>query len=121
VGTRGAAIPQRRSEAVPATYESLQPYRDVLETALTSARIKIKFGTRGKAVHARQNFYRFRKMDRDQSYEAYPPGDPRRGWSPYDALVISLREEGGKWVLEISKSSGMLPGAEEIIKEDLEG
>ncbi len=65
--------------------------REVLDRAVASQRgVSLSRASHGAAVNFRQRLGKFRLMDRKQSLELYPEGDPRRGQSPYDILVFEV-------------------------------
>lgn len=74
----------------PGSYEDI---RLALDRALESPNgVRITAESPGAAVHLRQRFYTFRKMEQKRSKEIYPIGNPHHGTSAYDVLTFTIVE-----------------------------
>lgn len=96
------------------TITAYEDMRTVSERAINSERgIRMKFPSRGAAVHFRQRLYKFRTLDREASKRVYDKGENAWGTSPYDGLfcTISEKDEEGNYFVLIQKRSA---GAMEI-------
>lgn len=73
--------------------KNLSAYEDLrrhFDRALISPKgIRITVASSGAAVSLRSRFYMLRKLEREASIDLYPPGDERRGASPYENIAIS--------------------------------
>lgn len=81
---------------MPITNDILQ-YEDlrvILDEALASAKgIAVEYESKGKAIHARQRFYKLRKLDKLASCDIYSVGHHMRGASAYDSLNARLDDK----------------------------
>lgn len=69
--------------------------REIFDRALNSKRgIRIPCSSRGSAMVLRSRFNYFRKMDRTQNAEVYPPDHPMHKRSAYDRLILRIPSKG---------------------------
>lgn len=78
--------------------------KEALERALKSTKgIRLTFKTVKEARRFALRVHTFRVLDRRDSEKIYMPDHSMYGHSPYDPLVVSLREnvvEIGPWILD---------------------
>lgn len=75
------------SEAI-ASYDDV---RTLLDQAIASEKgIRIHLETPAACIHLRHRAYAFRKMDRRNNREIFPPGHIQHGKSPYDSLMLTI-------------------------------
>lgn len=79
---------------------------DVLNKALSNDKgIRVEVPDYGAGNHFRVRLHTARSVDRKDNREAYSEDHKLYGRSIYDALVVQLREEKGKWWMYIRKFS----------------
>lgn len=74
---------------------------ELMEKAITDPKgIKIKFARDEDAWHFRVRLHTARRIDRTDNLSLFPEGHMMHGKSPYDGLVMRIREngEGGYWL-----------------------
>ena len=85
---------------------SFEDVRELLNKAIEAEKgIEIKLDTKGQAVNLRSRMNRYRAKDRESSKVIFPDDHPSYGVSQYDRLIISIREDEGKWVVRAEVSS----------------
>lgn len=86
--------------------------RDICDQALATdgqneLGVVITERSQGHAYNWRQRFYVMRRIDREDSAKIYTEGDPRRGRSPYDALIIEIKHaESCPWHVKGKEGRG---------------
>jgi hypothetical protein len=93
--------------------------REILDRALMSAngvKVRPKENTQASATSMVFRFNSFRKAARRLTKEMYPEGDPKRGTTDYDTMVISKGEDVKGWYVKIAPSQARLG---EVEVEDL--
>jgi len=71
--------------------------REAFDRAIATQRgIRIKCGTHAEAVIRRSRFNYFRKMNRAENKETYPPGHNLHGNSVYDTLILRIPSRGAE-------------------------
>ncbi len=104
------------------TSVSLYAYEDcyeLLDRALEASEgIRALCKDGGDANQLRLRLHRARILSRSQSMAMYPdPNHPEHGKSVYDDLIVSMRAEGRKWWIYISRRKVPLV-IEELPSED---
>src|SRR4051812_48606940 len=80
--------------------------REVADRALANGFcVLLKCHDHGNALSERSRFYKMRELDRKESRQTYPKGDPHHGVSVYDRLVVSPCVEGEQQYLSFQVSS----------------
>lgn len=51
----------------------------------------------GQALNLRQRLHYARTLKRRESFEVYPPDSPHYGTSPYDNLIVQVKQDDGAW------------------------
>jgi hypothetical protein len=60
---------------------------------------RVKIASHDDAMFFRMRMHQARQIDRKDNKELYQPGDPLYGRSPYDQLVVRIKEhDDGIWV-----------------------
>lgn len=89
--------------------------QECLNRALISPRgirVRPKENTSKAATHMVFRFNSCRKAARRLTKEMYPEGDPKRGTTDYDTLVISKGEDAKGWWVQIAPSGARLGDVE---------
>jgi hypothetical protein len=73
----------------------LHKMENLLNDALESeCGLRIPCRTRGEAITLRYRLNYFRKLNREQSKEIFPPGHKQHGESVYDVLTLRIPPKG---------------------------
>lgn len=77
---------------------------DLLDRALDDDKgTRVKIGDKGDAWHMRLRLNAARTVERDESKRVYQKGDPGYGVTPWDVLVVKIKEIEKDWWVYIEK------------------
>ena len=105
-----------------AEYSSFKGVRDLLDRVLASDSgvLEVEFRDYNTLTSFRQQIYKCRKLDRDQSKQSYIPGDPSYGISPYDDMTTTIKEKqshGPPYVMLVERTVDGLPAGVMSVRE----
>lgn len=71
--------------------------------------VRMKAGSQDAAIHFRLRCHQARKIDRAENAQTYERPHPMHGVSPYDKLVLKIRQDTEGWWL-LFEQNGVIPG-----------
>lgn len=79
---------------------------DLFDQALAdTAGIRIEFATEGEAMQYRVRMHTARQINRKDNRETYTVDHPMHGQSPYDELIVRIRQVDEVWWMYIQRQA----------------
>lgn len=91
---------------------------EIMDKALDDPQgLRLHTKSNDDATFIRMRMHMARKLDREHNKEIYPPEDPKYGVSPYDQLILRIRQHAGEVWLYIERITVESLGEVELLSE----